>query len=145
MSFPASAVSFPTTRRGGVRSGVGLAVMRGSVRLAVMRWSGVRLAVMRAGVMGAGISVIPAKATVISSAPGSDKAMPAPTVVVTPTGPRAHAQEDSVVEITRPVITHRGAGIRCIAVVTVRTNGWRTTYGDGNLRIRFWRQGQGRK
>ena len=81
-------------RLGGVRSGVGLAVMRG----------GVRLAVMRGGSVG-GISMIPTEATVISSAPGSDKAMPAPTVVITPAGPRAHAQEDPVVEITRPVIT----------------------------------------
>ena len=134
MSFPASAMSFPTMRLGGVRSGVGLAVMRG----------GVRLAVMRGGSVG-GISVIPTEATVISSAPGSYKAMPAPTVVITPAGPRAHTQEDAIVEITRPVITHRSAGIRRIAVVTIRTDGWRTTYIDGNLRIRFWRQGQGRK
>jgi hypothetical protein len=87
MSFPASAMSFPTMRRGGVRSGVGLAVMRSGVRLAIVRWGGVR----------AGIAVIP---TVISSAPGSDKPMPAPTVVITPAGPGAHAQEDAVVEIT---------------------------------------------
>jgi hypothetical protein len=96
-------------------------------------------------VMRDGISVIPTKATVISSAPGSDKAMPTPTVVITPTRPRAHAQEDAVVEITRPVITHRSAGVRRISVVAIRTDGWRTTYGDGNLRIRFWRQGQGGK
>jgi hypothetical protein len=151
MRFPATTVRFPTMRRGGggvrrrVRSSVGLAVMGRGMRLAVMRGRGVRLIVMRDGGTGAGISVIAHEATVISSAPGSDKAMPAPTVVITPAGPWAHAQEDAVVEVARPVITNGGAGIRCIAVVAVRTDGWRTTYGDGNLRIRFWRQGQGRK
>ena len=137
-------------RRGGVRSGVSLAVMwlavmRGGVRLAVMRWGRVRLVVMRGGGVGGAIFVIAHEATVISSTAGSDKAMAAPTVVIAPAGPWAHAQEDAVVEVARPVITDRSAGIRCIAVVAVRTDGWRTTYGDGNLRIRFWRQGQGRK
>jgi hypothetical protein len=138
-------------RRGGVRSCVslavmGLAVMRwGCVGLVVMGWGRVRLVVMRGGGMGGAIFVIAHEATVISSTAGSDKAMAAPTVVITPAGPWAHAQEDAVVEVARPVITDRSAGIRCIAVVAVRTDGWRTTYGDGNLRIRFWRQGQGRK
>jgi hypothetical protein len=132
--------------RGGVRSsGVGLAIMRGSVRLTVMRWGCVRLAVMRDGGMGAGISVIAYEATGISSASGIDKAMAAPTVVITPACPWAHAQEDAVVEVARPVITNRGARVRCIAVVAVRTDRGRTPYGDGDLRIRFWRQGQGRK
>jgi hypothetical protein len=156
-------------RWGGVRSGgMGLAVMRGSLRgggvgLAVMRWGGVRLAVMRGGSMDysgiaapvgcpfavrvydrctAGVSVIAAG---ISSAAGIDKAMAAPTVVITPAGPWTHAQEDAVVEVARPVITNGGAGIRCIAVVAVRTDRRWTPYADGNLRIRFWRQGQGRK
>jgi hypothetical protein len=148
-----------------------LAVMRGSVRgggvgLAVVRCGGVRLALMRGGSMGAsgiatpvgcpfavrvydrctaGVSVIADEAAGISSAAGGDKAMAAPTVVISPAGPWTHAQEDAVVEVARPIITHRGAGIRCIAVVAVRTDRWWTPYADGNLRIRFWRQGQGRK
>ena len=150
---------------------VGLAVMRGGVRgggagLAVMRWGGMRLAVMRGGSMDysgiaapvgcpfavrvydrwtAVVSVVADETAVISSTAGRDKAMTAPTVVITPAGPWTHAQEDAVVEVARPVITNRGAGIRCIAVVTVRTDGWWATYADGNLRIRSWRQSQGRK
>jgi hypothetical protein len=170
MRFTASSVRLPTTRCGGVRGGLGLAVMRRGVRgglgLAVMRWGGVRLAVMRhSSTRASGIatpvgcsfavrvyhcwiavvSVIADEASVISSAAGRDKAMAAPTVVITPAGPWTHAQEDAVIEVARPVITNRGAGVRCIAVVAVRTDGWRTTYVDGNLRIRFWRQCQRRK
>jgi hypothetical protein len=185
MRFTASTVRLPTTRCGGVRCGLGLAVMRwggvrgslglavmrwggvrGSLGLAVMRWGGVRLAVMRHSSTSASgiatpvgcpfavrvynrwtavVSVIAHEASVISSAAGRDKAMAAPTVVVTPAGPWTHAQEDAVIEVARPVITNRGAGIRCITVVAVRTDRWRTTYVDGNLRIRFWRQGQRRK
>src|SRR5271163_3809603 len=137
MRLSAPTVGFPSMRRGGVRSVVRLVVMGGGVRLIVMGWGRVRLAVMRAA--------IAREATVISSTAGSDKAMASPTVVIAPAGPRTHAQKDAVVEVARPVITNRGAGIRCIAVVAVRRDGRRTTYGDGNLRIRFWRQGQGRK
>jgi hypothetical protein len=172
MSFPASTVGFPTMRYGSMRGGLGLAVMRwsggvrGGLGLTVMRWSGLGLAVMRGGsVGGSGIatpvgrpfsvrvydrwtavaSVVADETAVISSTAGRDKAMTAPTVVIAPAGPWAHAQEDAVVEVARPVITNRGAGIRCIAVVTVRTDGWWATYADGNLRIRSWRQSQGRK
>lgn len=150
-------------RGGGVRSGT---VRSGGVRLAVVRGSGVRWGIMRGRSMRvsgiatpvrcpfavrvydrftAGISVIADEAAGISSAAGGDKAMAAPTVVISPTGPRTHAQEDAVVEVARPVITNRGAGIRCIAVIAVRTDRWWPPYADGNLRIRFWRKGQGRK
>jgi hypothetical protein len=170
VAFSTTSIRFSTTtmrsatrRCGGVRCAVGLAVMRwggvrGGLGLAVMHWGGVRLAVVRGGSMvgcpfavrvynrwTAGVSVIAHEASVISSAAGRDKAMAAPTVVITPAGPWAHAQEDAVIEVARPVITNRGAGVRCIAVVAVRTDRWWTTYVDGNLRIRFWRQGQRRK
>ena len=140
MRLSAPTVGLPSMRLGCVRSVVRLVVMGGGVRLIVMGWGRVRLAVMRAAIF-----VIAREATVISSTAGSDKAMASPTVVISPAGPWAHAQKDAVVEVARPVITNRGTGIRCIAVVAVRTDGWRTTYADGNLRIRFWRQGQGRK
>ena len=133
---------------------MGLAVMRDSVR-----GGGAGLVVMRGGSMGysgiaapvgcpfavraydrciARVSVIAAKAAVISSAAGVDKAMAAPTVVITPAGPWTHAQEDTVVEVTRPVKSNGRAGVRCIVVVTVGTHRLNPDAND-YLRIRRWR------
>jgi hypothetical protein len=79
--------------------------------------------------------------TVIASSTIIVEAMASPAVVITPTGPWAHAHEDAVVEITRPVISHGCARIRLIAVVTVRTDGLNTDV-HRNLRMSRWRQSQ---
>ena len=50
------------------------------------------------------------------------EAMFAPAVAVTPTGPRAYAQEDTVVEIARPIKADRRARIRCVVIITVGTH-----------------------
>ena len=68
--------------------------------------------------------------------------MATPAVVIAPASPWAHAQEDSVVEIARPVETNRCAGVWGIVVVAVGTNGW-NTYVNRNLRISLWHQCQG--
>src|SRR5580693_3709075 len=70
------------------------------------------------------ISTISRKTTaaVVPSAAAAVEAMFAPAVAVTPTGPRAHAQEDTVVEIARPIKADRRAGVRRIVVVTVGTH-----------------------
>ncbi len=60
------------------------------------------------------------------------EAMAAPAVVIAPTGPWAHAQKDSVIEVARPVITTWCAGIRRIVVVAIRTYR-RGAYVDRNL------------
>jgi hypothetical protein len=55
----------------------------------------------------------------ISSASATAEAMIAPTMAIAPACPRPDAEENSVIEITRPVETHRCASIRRIVVVAV--------------------------
>jgi hypothetical protein len=69
------------------------------------------------------------------------EAMAAPSVPVAPASPWAHAQKDAAVEISWPVKPIRRAGIRCIVVIAVRTNGLNTQIND-DLRRSNWRQGQ---
>ena len=75
----------------------------------------------------------------IASAATTVKAMAAPAVSIAPVGPRAHAQEDSIVEIPWPVKSHRRAGVRRIVIVAVRTDGLNANI-DDNLRSGRWRQ-----
>lgn len=82
-----------------------------------------------------------ADSAVIVSSTIAMEAMASPAVAITPTGPWAHAHEDAVVEIARPVITHRRARVRLISVVTVRTNGLNTDV-HRNLGMNRWRHGQ---
>ena len=62
-----------------------------------------------------------ATSAVITSTSAIHKAMLAPSVTVAPASPRAHAQEDAVVEISRPIEAARCAGIRRIVVVAPGT------------------------
>jgi hypothetical protein len=62
-----------------------------------------------------------ATSTVIASSAIIDKAMSAPAVAVAPSSPRPHAQEYAVIEVSRSVEANRGAGVRRIVVVSVRT------------------------
>ncbi len=80
-----------------------------------------------------------AATTAIASAATTVKAMAAPAVSIAPVGPGAHAQEDSVVEISRSVKSHRRAGVGRIVIVAVRTDGLSTDI-DDNLRPGRWRQ-----
>jgi hypothetical protein len=68
----------------------------------------------------------------ISSPTTTAEAMAAPTVVIAPSRPRAHAQEDAVIKIAGPIVTNGRAGIWCVVVVAIRTSG-RRPYVDGNL------------
>jgi hypothetical protein len=82
-----------------------------------------------------------ADSTVIASSAIAMEAMVSPAVAIAPTGPWAHAHEDAVVEITRPVISHWSARVWLIAVVTVRTDGLNTDV-HRNLRTSRWRKSQ---
>jgi hypothetical protein len=62
-------------------------------------------------------------ATRIPSSTSIAEAMAAPAVVIAPAGPRAHAQEDTVIEITRSIEPIGRAGIGCIVVVAIGTDG----------------------
>jgi hypothetical protein len=79
----------------------------------------------------------------IPSPARTDKAMAAPPMRISPAVPRAHAQEDAVIEITRPIKADRRAGIGRIVIVAVGTGG-RYADADANLGIPHWRKSQRR-
>ena len=81
-----------------------------------------------------------ARSAVIAPSAFTHEAMPAPAVAVAPATPRTHAQEDAVVEIARPVITHRRALVRCVTVVAVCTARLNADV-NRNLRLCCRRQG----
>ena len=82
-----------------------------------------------------------AATTVVASAALTAEAVLTPAVSVTPARPRAHAQEDAVVEIPWPVETHGRALVWRIVVVAVRANRLNPD-AYGNLCLRRWRHGQ---
>jgi hypothetical protein len=85
-----------------------------------------------------------AAATAIASTTAVTEAMAAPAVTVAPAGPWAHAQEDPVIEVPRPVITIGRTGVRRIVVIAVLTDGLNTQI-DDYLSASRWRHGQARK
>jgi hypothetical protein len=82
---------------------------------------------------------------VIASATIIDEAMLAPAVPVSPTGPRAHAQEDAVVEIAWPIKSHGRASIGCVVVVAVRATRRNAANVDHNLCMSRWHKSQARE
>ena len=68
----------------------------------------------------------------------------APAVGVSPAGPGAHAQEDAVVEVRRPIKALGRAAVRWGFIIAPLADGWFADF-DGNLRANRWRQGQARK
>jgi hypothetical protein len=79
---------------------------------------------------------------VISSTTTAAETMTSPAVAIAPASPWAHAQEDTVVEIARPVKTNWCAGIWCVVIVTVGTS---RLNADDNLRVNLWRHSQDRE
>ena len=63
-----------------------------------------------------------AAAAAIAPAAAIDEAMAAPAVAIAPAGPWAHAQEDAVVEVARPVKSIGRAGVGRIVVIAVGTD-----------------------
>ena len=78
-----------------------------------------------------------ANSAVVSPSTVIHKAMTSPAVAIAPAGPWAHAHKDTVVEVSRPVISDGGTGIGRIPVVTVRTGGLNADV-NGNLRLGCW-------
>jgi hypothetical protein len=74
----------------------------------------------------------------ISSSTSVAEAVAAPAVAIAPTRPRAHAEEDTVIEVARPVEADRRATVWRIVIVAIGTDRW-NAYVDGNLRMRDWR------
>jgi hypothetical protein len=101
-----------------------------------------RMSYLRATIMA--MSRRRSPATAIASSSTVHEAMTAPAVAVTPSGPRAHAQEDAVVEISGPVEAAGRARVRRIVVVTPRADRLNANV-DHYLRSRYRRQGQARE
>jgi hypothetical protein len=76
----------------------------------------------------------------IAAAAAAAKPMPTPAVAIAPAGPWAHAQEDPVIEVSRPVKPIRRAGIRRIVVIAILANRLNPD-ADRNLRLCRRRQG----
>jgi hypothetical protein len=85
-----------------------------------------------------------AAAAAIAAATAVGEAMTAPAVAIAPASPWAHAQEDAVVEVPRPIEAHGRAGVGRIVVVAVPTDRLNANT-DDDLRASRWRQGQARE
>jgi hypothetical protein len=88
-------------------------------------------------------SAVSANADVPSS-PTAAEAMLTPAVAVAPVRPWSHAQENTVIEIARPIKAAGCAAVRCIVVIAVGTDGL-NTYADDHLRTSRWHQCQRRE
>src|SRR5580693_138033 len=83
-------------------------------------------------------------ASVVPASSAAAEAMLTPAVAVAPVCPRAHAQEDAVIEISRPVKAAGCAAVWRIVVVAVGTDGlYAYAYANCDLRAGRWHQGQG--
>ena len=77
----------------------------------------------------------------VPSAATAVEPMFAPAVAVAPVRPGSHAQEDAVIEISRPIKATGCAAVRCIVVIAVGTDRL-NAYADADLCTGGWRQGQ---
>jgi hypothetical protein len=102
------------------------------------------VAIIVAVVIMAMLGLIAAASVVAASMAMIEVAMLAPAVGISPAGPWAHAQEDAVVEVIRPVKTLGRAAVRRGFVIAPLADGWFADF-DSNLRANRWRQGQARK
>ena len=124
-------------------------VVRSTVLFSMVHFAAVRSAVaivVAVRVMPV-FRIISAATVIVSSVAMIEVAMFAPSVGIAPAGPWAHAQEDAVVEVIRPVKALGRASVRPSFVVAELANGWFADFND-NLRVSLWRwchQGQARK
>src|SRR5580658_1453519 len=144
----------PTSRaKGSARSGAPcvyrLFMFLAAVFTATMRRCGMSLSMSAVGVCRtwapSTIRRIPSPTTAgdVASTAASSEAILTPAMAVAPVRPRAHAQKDAVVEISRPVKAAGRASVRRILVVAVGTTRW--SQADHNLCLGRWHQGQRRQ
>ena len=123
-----TAVMFATA----ARSTVGFSAVRSAVATII-------IAVSIMTVLG-----LKAAAAVVAASALTMEAMLAPAVAIAPAGPGAHAEEDAIVEVPRPVKSIGGAGVRRSFVIAPLTDGWNADF-DSNLSFCGWRHSQTRK
>jgi hypothetical protein len=134
----ASAVFASAMRCRGMRGGVGCTMRSATMRCCGMAACSDCRAMPTVGCIGAAVSTagnVPASSSAI-------EAMFTPAVAVAPVRPGAHAQEDAVIEIARPIEAARRAAVRCIVVIAIGTDRL-NAYADRNLCAGGWRQDQG--
>ena len=140
-------------RRVVVRSAMLFAVMLFAVMLfAVMHFAAMRpaVAIIVAVEIMAMLSLIGGPSVVAASAIVMETIL-APAVGVAPAGPGTHAQEETVVEVPRPVKALGRAFVGWSFVVAPLADGWFADFNgwnadlNGNLRANSWRQSQARK
>jgi hypothetical protein len=78
-------------------------------------------------------TVTPINITAVVATTGAVEAMTAPPMAIAPVSPRAHAEEDAVVEVARTVIPVRSAGVGSVIVVAPGAGGRRTANPYANL------------
>jgi hypothetical protein len=83
----------------------------------------------------------PATAAVVAATALTMEAMLAPAVGIAPAGPRAHAEEDAIVKVPRPVKTIGRASVGRSFVIAPLTDGWGADF-DLNLSFRGWHNDQ---
>ena len=121
------------------------------MRFAAVRWSTMHFSMMHFAAVRSAVAIvvavgimtmlglIAAAAVIVASMAMIDVAMAAPAVGITPAGPWAHAQEDAVVEVIRPVKALGRASVRPSFVVAPLANRWFADFND-NLRASLWRR-----
>ena len=137
-----TAVHFAAMRSAVHFTAVHFAAMRPAVHFTAVRSA---VAIVEAVSIMSMLGLIAAASAVSASMAMIEEAMFAPAVTIAPAGPGAHAQEDAVVEIIRPVIARRGTAIRWIFVIAPMTIDGRFADFNDNLRANLWHKGQARK
>jgi len=76
--------------------------------------------------------------SVVPASSAAAEAMFTPAMAVAPMRPWAHAEEDTVIEISRPVKAAGCAAVRCVVVIAVGTDRriYAYAYTDADLRTR---------
>ena len=132
-------------------------VMRRVMMRCIMVWSAMHFFMMHFAAVRSAVAIIvavsimamlgliAAATVVLASMAMIEVAMFAPAVTITPAGPWAHAQEDAVVEVIRPVKAPGGASIGRFFVVAPMTSDWWFADFNDNLRANLWHKCQARK
>ena len=141
----------------GVAPVIVMALVMAPSAIVVMLALPVMMAIIVADIIPVGVAVVPAVvrprvgttdpvSTVIPSSTGMYEAMGSPAVGVAPIGPGANTEEDSVIEVTRPVEAWRSAGVRRKLVIAVGADGRCADLdAERNLGIGLGREGKKRK
>jgi len=124
-----------------MRPTVGFTAARSAMRFSAVR-STVATIVVAVSIMT--VLGLKAAAAVVAASALTMEAMLAPAVAIAPAGPGAHAEEDAIVEVPRPVKSIGRASVGRSFVIAPLTDGWNADF-NGNLSFRGRHDDQARK